>query len=204
MAMSSRFAGAVLSYLFLCCSAFAADNVSRPTRGTIESVNGNSVQIITRQGEKLDVKLTNQTKINSITKAKISDIKANSFIGTAAAPQADGTLKALEVHVFSPSLRGNGEGFNPFESADGKINTMTNGTVGKLVNNNGRTLTIKFNNAEKTVIIPDDVPVVLITPSDRSVLMPGVKVILFFMKDDKGQSVIRAISAGKDGITPPM
>ncbi|MFC7421741.1 hypothetical protein ACFQNF_17920 [Iodobacter arcticus] len=204
MAMSSRFAGAVLSYLFLCCSAFAADNVSRPTRGTIESVNGNSVQIITRQGKKLDVKLTNQTKINSITKAKISDIKANSFIGTAAAPQADGTLKALEVHVFSPSLRGNGEGFNPFESADGKINTMTNGTVGKLVNNNGRTLTIKFNNAEKTVIIPDDVPVVLITPSDRSVLMPGVKVILFFMKDDKGQSVIRAISAGKDGITPPM
>ncbi|WP_293934896.1 hypothetical protein [Iodobacter sp.] len=204
MAMSSRFAGAVLSYLFLCCSAFAADNVSRPTRGTIESVNGNSVQIITRQGGKLDVKLTNQSKINSITKAKISDIKANSFIGTAAAPQADGTLKALEVHVFSPSLRGNGEGFNPFESADGKINTMTNGTVGKLVNNNGRTLTIKFNNAEKTVIIPDDVPVVLITPSDRSVLMPGVKVILFFMKDDKGQSVIRAISAGKDGITPPM
>lgn len=204
MAMSSRFAGAVLSYLLLSCSGFAADNVSKPTRGTIESVNGNSLQIITRQGEKLDVKLTNQTKINSITKAEISDIKADSFIGTAAAPQADGTLKALEVHVFSPSLRGNGEGFNPFESADGKINTMTNGTVGKLVNSNGRTLTVKYHNAEKTIIIPDDVPVVLITPGDRSLLMPGIKVILFFMEDDKGQLVIRTISAGKDGITPPM
>lgn len=204
MAMSSRFAGAMLSYLLLSCSVFAADNVSKPTRGTIESVNGDSVQIITRQGEKLDAKLTNQTKINSITKAEISDIKADSFIGTAAAPQADGTLKALEVHVFSPSLRGNGEGFNPFESADGKINTMTNGTVGKLVNSNGRTLTVKYHNAEKTIIIPDDVPVVLITPGDRSLLTPGVKVILFFMEDDTGQLVIRTISAGKDGITPPM
>lgn len=204
MVIPSRFAGAMFGYLLLCSSAFAADNVIKPTRGTIESVNGDSVQIMTRQGKKLDAKLTDQTKINSVTKGDISDIKADSFIGTAAAPQADGTLKALEVHVFSPSLRGNGEGFNPFESADGKINTMTNGTVGKLVNSNGRTLTLKYHDAEKKVIVPDDVPVVLLAPGDRSLLMPGVKVILFLTEDDKGQLAIRSISAGKDGIAPPM
>ncbi|AYA06324.1 MULTISPECIES: hypothetical protein [Rahnella] len=203
----TRLAGLLLGSLLMCSgmtSVFAADNVIKPTRGTIDSVNDSSVQITTRQGEKLDVKLTDQTKINAVTKGQISDIKADSFIGTAAVPQANGTLKALEVHVFAPSLRGSGEGFNPFESADGKINTMTNGTVGKLVNSNGRTLTVKYHDAEKTVIVPDDVPVVLLAPGDRSLLKPGTKIVLFAMKDDKGALVARGIAAGKDGIAPPM
>ena len=196
----------LLSALLLSTGAFAAqaDNVIRPIRGTIESVNDKTVTITTRQGEKLDVVLTDKTKVNSVSKAKISDIKPDSFIGTAAVQQADGTLKALEVHVFSPSLRGTGEGFNPFESADGNVNTMTNGTVGKLVNSNGRTMTVKVKDQDKMVIVPDDVPVVLITPGSRDLLKPGAKVVLHGAKDDKGQLVARGISAGKDGLTPPM
>lgn len=204
MTTSTRLAGLVLSSLLMCTGAFAADNVIKPTRGTIDSVNDSSMQITTRQGDKLDVKINDQTKVNSVSKGQISDIKADSFIGTAAVPQPDGTLKALEVHVFAPSLRGSGEGFNPFESADGKINTMTNGTVGKLVNSNGRTLTVKVHDQEKTVIVPDDVPVVLIEPGNRSLLKAGTKVVLFGTKDAQGNLVARGISVGKDGLTPPM
>jgi len=204
MTTSTRLAGLVLSSLLMCTGAFAADNVIKPTRGTIDSVTDSSMQITTRQGDKLDVQLNDKTKINSVTKGQIADIKADSFIGTAAVPQADGTLKALEVHVFAPSLRGSGEGFNPFESADGKINTMTNGTVGKLVNSNGRTLTVKYHDAEKTVVVPDDVPVVLLAPGDRSLLKPGVKIVLFAAKDDKGNLVAHGVAAGKDGVAPPM
>lgn len=201
-----RFSALLLSALLLSAGAVAAqpDNVIRPIRGTIDSVNGNEVTITTRQGEKLEVALTDKTKVNSVSKANISDIKPDSFIGTAAVQQADGSLKALEVHVFSPDLRGSGEGFNPFESADGNVNTMTNGTVGKLVNSHGRTMTVKVKDQEKTVIVPDDVPVVLITPGMRNLLQPGTKVVLHAVKDDKGQLVARGISAGKDGLTPPM
>ncbi|BFO11665.1 hypothetical protein GGER_41750 [Serratia rubidaea] len=46
----------------------------------------------------------------SVSKGSTADIKPDSFIGTAAVPQADGSLKALEVHVFAASLRGSGEG----------------------------------------------------------------------------------------------
>lgn len=201
-----RFSALLLSALLLSAGAVAAqpDNVIRPIRGVIDSVNGNEVAITTRQGEKLEVALTDKTKVNSVSKANISDIKPDSFIGTAAVQQADGSLKALEVHVFSPDLRGSGEGFNPFESGDGNVNTMTNGTVGKLVNSNGRTMTVKVKDQEKTVIVPDDVPVVLITPGMRNLLQPGTKVVLHAVKDDKGQLVARGISAGKDGLTPPM
>ncbi|MGB7803503.1 hypothetical protein [Buttiauxella sp.] len=201
-----RFSAFLLSALLLSTGVMAAqpDNVIRPVRGTIDSVKGNAVTITTRQGEKLEVALTNNTKVNSVSEAKISDIKPDSFIGTAAVQQADGSLKALEVHVFDPSLRGSGEGFNPFESADGNVNTMTNGTVGKLVNSHGRTMTVKVKDQQKTVIVPDDVPVVLIAPGSRNLLQPGTKVVLHGAKDDKGQWVVRGISAGKDGLTPPM
>ncbi|SMG18307.1 hypothetical protein [Cedecea sp. NFIX57] len=193
-----------LSLLLLSVGAAAADNVITPVRGTIDAVNDSSLQITTRQGEKLSVGLTDKTRINGVSEAKMSDIKPDSFVGTAAVPQADGTLKALEVHVFAPSLRGSGEGFNPFESANGQVNTMTNGTVGTLVNSHGRTMTVKFHGQQKTVQVPDDVPVVLISPADKSVLKPGAKVVLFATKDDKGQAVARGISAGVNGLTPPM
>lgn len=200
-----HFSALLLSALLLSAGAMAApDNVIKPTRGTIDAVNANSLEITTRQGEKLSVGLTDDTKVNSVSQAKMSDIKPDSFIGTAAVVQADGTLKALEVHVFAPSLRGSGEGFNPFESADGNVNTMTNGTVGKLVNSNGRTLTVKVKDQEKTVIVPDDVPVVLITPGDKSLLKAGAKVVLHTAKDDNGKLVARGVSVGKDGLTPPM
>lgn len=200
------FSALLLSALLLSAGVMAAgsENVIRPVRGTIDAVEGNTLKITTRQGDKLDVALTDETKVNSVSEAKISDIKPDSFIGTAAVQQADGTLKALEVHVFAPSLRGSGEGFNPFESADGNVNTMTNGTVGKLVNSQGRTMTVKVKDQEKTVIVPDDVPVVLIAPGDRKLLQPGTKVVLHVTKDDKGQVVVRGVSAGKDGLTPPM
>ncbi|RWR03261.1 membrane protein [[Pantoea] beijingensis] len=203
-----RFTHLLMGTLLLSFGAVAAaapaDSIIKPTRATIDSVTDSALQITTRQGEKMTVGLTDQTKVNSISKATMSDIKPDSFIGTAAVPQANGTLKALEVHVFAPSLRGSGEGFNPFESADGKVNTMTNGTVGKLVNTNGRTLTVKYQDKEKTVVVPDDVPVVLIEPGNKALLKPGTKVVLFTMKDDKGALVARGISAGKDGLTPPM
>lgn len=193
--------GLLLSIAF---NAAAADNVIKPTRGTIDSFNGGLLQITTRQGDKMSVEVTDKTRVNSVSKAKMSDIKAGSFIGTAAVSQSDGTLKALEVHVFAPSLRGSGEGFNPFESANGEVNTMTNGTVGKLMNSNGRTMTVKYGNAQKTVKVPDNVPVVLIEPGNKSLLKPGTKVVLFGTQGSDGKIAARGISAGKDGLTPPM
>ena len=69
-------------------------------------------------------------KILSVSRASLTDIKPDSFVGTAATPRPDGTLKALEVHIFAPSLRGSGEGFRPWQGAAGATGTMTNGTVG--------------------------------------------------------------------------
>ena len=81
---------------------------------------------------------------------------------------------------------------------------MTNGTVGKLVKSNGRTLTVTYGNQQKTVNVPEDVPIVTLDPGDRSLLKPGAHIVLFSATDDKGERVATRISAGKDGTVPPM
>ncbi len=139
-----------------------------------------------------------------MAEGKVSDIKPDSFIGTAAAPQPDGTLKALEVHVFDASLRGSGEGFRPWQGADGKTGTMTNGTVGTLVNANGHTMTVKYQNGEKTVVVPDDVPVVTLSPGNRSQLVTGAHIVLFPAPGGTMPLVAGRIIAGVNGTVPPM
>lgn len=81
---------------------------------------------------------------------------------------------------------------------------MTNGMVGKLVTSNGRTITVKYNGGEQKVLVPDNVPVVNIEPGDRSLLMPGAHIMLFAEKNADGTLTARAISAGKNGVRPPM
>ncbi|WP_255556679.1 hypothetical protein [Sodalis sp. dw_96] len=185
----------------------AADAPAKPMmaiRGTITQISGDQLQITDRRGQQHPVTLNDKTTVLAVSQGKISDIKPNSFIGTAAAPQPDGTLKALEVHVFDPSLRGSGEGFRPWQGADGKTGTMTNGTVGTLVNANGHTMTVKYQNGEKKVIVPDDVPVVTLSPGNRSQLVQGAHVILWPAPGSTTPLVAGRIVAGVNGTIPPM
>jgi hypothetical protein len=172
-------------------------------RGTIDAVSGDALDVTVRGGNKVPVLLPPTVRTTYVVPAKLSDIQPNSFIGTAAAPQPDGTLKALEVHVFPPSMRGTGEGFRPYD-LEGGGSTMTNGTVGNVVGTSGRIATVKYGNEEKRVLIPDDVPIVAFEPTDRSALKSGAKVVINGQRSADGTITATSVSIGKDGLTPPM
>ncbi|KFE57571.1 DUF5666 domain-containing protein [Pseudomonas syringae] len=171
-------------------------------RGTITALDGEVMKIRSNRGEDLTVHLLPQTQVRGVTLAKVADIKPGSYIGSAAVPQPDGTLKALEIHVFPPEMAGTGDGHRPFDLT--KESTMTNGSVGGLVTSNGRSMTINYKGGQKTIVVPDDVPIVNLLPGDRSLLSPGVKVVLRAEKAEDGRLNAQSISAGKDGVTPPM
>jgi hypothetical protein len=171
-------------------------------RGTITAVDADSLKVHTTRGEDLAIHLGKDTQVRAVTLAQVSDIKAGSYIGTAATPQPDGTLKALEIHVFPPEMAGTGDGHRPWDLE--KNSTMTNGSVGSVIAGAGRTLTIQYKGGEKKVVVPDDVPIVNLLPGDRSLLAPGVKVVLFAKKEADASLTALAISAGKNGVTPPM
>ena len=171
-------------------------------RGTITAVDADSLKVHTSRNEDLAIHLGKDTQVRGVTLAQVSDIKAGSYIGTAATPQPDGTLKALEIHVFPPEMAGTGDGHRPWDLE--KNSTMTNGSVGSVVAGAGRTLTVQYKGGEKKVVVPDDVPIVNLVPGDRSLLAPGVKVVLFAKKEADASLTALAISAGKNGVTPPM
>jgi len=171
-------------------------------RGEITSIAGDAVRVHVNSGENVTINLTPQTQVRAVTLANIEDIKPGSYIGSAAVPQADGSLKALEVHVFPPQMAGTGEGHRPFDLVKGS--SMTNGHVGDLVVSNGRTLTVNYKGGQQTILVPDDVPIVNLVPGDRSLLKAGVKVVMFVSQSADGTLTAQSISAGKDGVTPPM
>jgi hypothetical protein len=182
--------------------ANAADAPRVGVRGAITAMEGDAMHVKVNSGEEVIVHLTPATQVRAVTLAKIDEIKPGSYIGSAAMPNADGSLTALEVHVFPPAMAGTGDGHRAFDLKEGS--SMTNGTVGDLVVSNGRTLTVKYKGGEQKILVPEDVPIVNLEPGDRSLLKPGVKVVLFASQGADGKITAQAISAGKDGVTPPM
>ncbi|WP_185058270.1 DUF5666 domain-containing protein [Pseudomonas frederiksbergensis] len=188
--------------LFTAGAVQAADAPAMRIRGEITGVSADTLKVHAKNGDNLVINLTKDTQVRAVTLANIEDIKPGSYIGSAAIPQQDGTLKALEVHVFPPELAGSGDGHRPFDLAKGS--SMTNGSVGDLVVSNGRTLTVNYKGGQQKILVPEDVPIVNLAPGDRSLLKVGVKIVTSVTKSADGTLTAQSISAGKDGVTPPM
>src|SRR2546428_6813810 len=79
-------------------------------RGTIDRVEGDVYIIKARGGAELKVKLAENVMVVALIKASLADIKQGSYVGVAGMPQADGSQRALEVHIFPEAMRGTGDG----------------------------------------------------------------------------------------------
>jgi hypothetical protein len=172
-------------------------------RGAIEAVDGDVLSVKSRSGEDVKLRMTNDMRVVGIIKISLSDIKLGSFIGATTVPGPDGSQNAVEVHVFPEDMRGTGEGSRPYDLRPNS--TMTNATVAQTVaGNDGQTLTIKYKDGEKKVVVSPDTPVVTYVPADKSDLKPGAKVIAFVKQLPDGMFETDRISVGRDGLTPPM
>ncbi len=181
------FAAAGFALLLAASASFAQQQASTVrVRGTIEAADGPMLTVKSRDGKTTyKVKPADNVAIRGVVKASLADIKQNSFIGVTGMPQADGSQKAVEIHIFPENLRGTGEGHRPWDLAPNS--TMTNATVAQMV-----------------VVVPSTA-IVTYVPADKSELKPGAKIFIAAAnKKDDGTLEAAAISVGRDGITPPM
>jgi hypothetical protein len=186
-------------------SVFALAQQTSPSRvrGTIESVDGETLLVKSRSGEDVKLTMTGDIRVVGIVKIALSDIKVGSFIGTTTVPGPDGGNNAVEVHVFPEDMRGTGEGSRPYDLKPNS--SMTNATVAEsVVGNDGHTLLIKYKDGEKKVVVGRDTPVVTYVPAGKSDLKPDAKVIAFMKKLPDGSFETNRVSVGRDGLTPPM
>ncbi len=174
-------------------------------RGTVTTTDTASLGIKTRDGRDVTLALAADLRVVAVSKADIANVEPGSFIGCTAVPGPDGMLKALEVHVFPPSMKGTGEGSYAWDL--GSNSTMTNGTVGNLVVSSGRVMTVHYDGngtGEKKILVPEDVPIVSMQPADRALLAPGAHVIATVIKAADGSMVASRVNVGVNGTIPPM
>src|SRR6478735_6883159 len=192
--------GALVMMVSGIATALAQDTVR--VRGTIERIDGSTYVVKARDGAELKVALADNPQIAGVVKASLSDIKQGSFVGVTAMPKADGSQSALEVHIFPEAMRGTGEGHYPWDLQP--QSTMTNANVEQTVSAvDGQTLTLKYKDGEKKIIVPPDAPVVAFAPGNKGDLKPGVKIfIVAAKKQADGSLQAPRINYGKDGLTP--
>jgi len=202
---SRRLIGAAAFGLMLSASASLAQQPQTVrVRGTVEAADGPVITVKARDGQTLKVKLTDNAAVRGIVKAALSDIKENSFIGVTGMPQADGSQKAVEIHIFPEAMRGTGEGHRPWDLQPSS--TMTNATVAQMVKSvSGDEITLKYKEGEKKIVVAPDTVIVTYVPGDKSELKPGAKIFIAAAnKKDDGTLEAAAVSVGRNGITPPM
>ena len=199
------------SSLALCLLLFACGFVlaqaPAPTqriRGDVLALDGLGLQVKSRSGETLAIKLADNYVVTAVVKIDATAIKPGSFVGTASMPQPDGTLTSLEVLVLPESMRGSNEGHYPWDLRPGSM--MTNATVVDVVSagQGARRMTLRYKDGEKSIVVPEDVPIVTFEPGEKSMLVPGAHVLLTATKQPDGSLTAARVAVGKNGLVPPM
>ena len=226
-----------LAYALLASAVFASPVIvgaaAAPAperiRGTITSVSGDTLHVKTNSGATRTVTLAADSRVATLSRASMADVKPGTFIGTATKGSGD-YLTALEVVIFPESMRGTGEGHYAWDRiadttggghstasamtngnvsasvpASGTANSsMTNGNVSTATGEgNAQKLTVTYKGGQQTIIVPLSAPIVLLHPADRSALASGDKVFAVVMKDGSALDA-KLVAVGTGGVTPPM
>ena len=201
--LSRRALAAAGFVLFCTASPLLAQQPVR-LRGTIERMDGSVFVVKTRDGTEQNLTLTDNPLFVAIVKSTVADIKPGMFVGSTAMPQPDGSLRAIEVHIFPPSMRGTGEGHRDWDLKP--KSTMTNANVEQTVAGvDGQMLTVKYKGGEKKLIVTPETSVVTYEPGDKSELKPGVQIFISAAdKQPDGTLRTSRITYGRNGLTPPM
>jgi len=65
-------------------------------------------------------------------------------------------------------------------------------------------MTLKYKDGEKSIVVPEDVPIVTFEPGDKAMLVPGAHILLTATKQPDGSLTAARVAVGKNGLVPPM
>ena len=203
MRFSALFA-IVAGALVLALPSYAQQPQPARIRGAIESIDGPNLTIKARNGEVLKVRLADNARASAMVKASVADLKPNTYIGVTSVPAADGSDKAIAVHIFPEERRGTAEGRMAWDLLpDSK---MTNGAVNlQVAGVQGSVMTVTYKGEESKIALAPETAIVAFVAGDKSELKPGTQIIIFAAtRGEDGTLQAPAISYGRDGLTPPM
>ena len=182
-------------------SAHAQVSALKIVRGVVTEVKPAQLTLKDKDGKPVTVMLGDSWNVAVMKPIKADAIQPGSFIGTAEMPQADGTGKSLEVHVFPPGVK-MGEGHYGWDLKPGSM--MTNGTVGKVVaSKSGRELDVTYSYGTRHIVVPPKVPIVQMTPGTKDMVKKGTAVFIVAVQTPAGLKA-NSVSIGEKGKGPAM
>jgi hypothetical protein len=187
----------------LAVPAMAQGNNAINAFGTVDKMDANSISVKSDDGGKVETyKLAPNTLYIQQANAKLSDIKSNDFVASAAVRKDDGKLHSTELRIFSEKMRGGGDGQRPMN--DARNQTMTNATVsGTAIVDGSNVMKVKFGpsqiggagttypGGESDLILDPNVPVFKFTDADKGIVKTGGKVRVQGVRNTEGATVNR-------------
>jgi hypothetical protein len=199
--MSSFLNLLVATVLFTAAGVGLAQTVR--IRGTIEGADGSAIKVRLSDGTHSKLVLSQGATVIAVLQSSLAEIKEGTFLGSAARPQEDGTQRALEVHIFPEEMRGTGEGHRPYAAVPQA--TMTNGATSSapVSGVSGSTITLRYKDGEKKIIVPPDAPIVRYVRGDISDLKVGAHFTspAATQRADGSYEAIR-VNVGRNGVVP--
>ena len=190
MQAKSMLIGAVMALIAV--PAFAQNNAIN-VFGVVDKLDATTISVKNNEGGAVDVyKIAPNVLYIQQANAKLSDIKSNDFVASAAVRKEDGKLHSTELRIFSEKMRGIGEGQRPMN--DARNQTMTNATVtGTAIVNGSNVMKVKFPGGDSDLILDPDpnIPVFKFTDTDKGAVKVGSKVRVQGVSNADGANVNR-------------
>ena len=192
--------------VILTCFAAVAYGQDPPVhfRGTIQKMGGDTIVINEKSGDTITFTAPKEMLVLTSEPATVGDIRADKFIGVTALALPGGTLKALEVHIFSEAGRGIGEGHYPWSLLPDS--TMTNANISSMVASvDGPVMSLAYKDGSQNVVVPPGIPIAALeVVNNWSPMEIGSHIFVVANKGDGGRLSAIAVVIGLRGTTPPM
>jgi hypothetical protein len=171
-------------------------------RGAVAKLDADNLTIKASDGMDMTVALTPKTRISTLVKKSVADLKTGDFLASTGVKGTDGKLHAIEVRILPQPTPDGGRQY-PWDL--GANSVMTNASLGTVEKApEGEVVHVKFKGGESEYSIGPNVPVLASVPGDKSMLKPGAAVFVIAPKAADGALTAAFMYVETDGIKPPM
>src|SRR5262245_24944101 len=100
------FLAAVLIALPMVPALAQAPPEGTPTRirGTVDKLDGQNLAVKSRDGQSLTIALAPNFTVRGVVAKTVTDIKVGDYVASTSVKGPDGTLRAIEVHIFPENM----------------------------------------------------------------------------------------------------
>jgi len=177
MATQRWIGGGVLALLFV--SSVTVAEGSESLRGTIKSVDGQSLVVITRSGASTNVKLAGDAHVFTLKAAALAEVKAGGFVGVVISPQPNGTEGVVELYIFPSDPERDPfdiPAYGLFSPRD--VAEVVNYLEGSVLKNDRQALTVRRRGRDDTISVSADANIFAVTPATAADIWAGQKVFV--------------------------